>query len=86
MEVLALTPSPIAPVLMEVVGKGMIVGLVRIMKMNVTHFQKSIIVAKCDEDFCKNSGKCLFPYTNCSCPDGWEGAQCDTGNNGNYCL
>ena len=36
-------------------------------------------VAICNEDICKNGGMCLFPNINCSCPDGWEGAHCETG-------
>ena len=36
-------------------------------------------VAVCDEDFCENGGMCLYPDTNCTCPHGWEGDQCETG-------
>ena len=42
------------------------------------------VVATCNEDFCKNGGTCLFPNINCSCPDGWEGAHCETGKHLNY--
>jgi hypothetical protein len=36
-------------------------------------------IALCEEGFCLNGGECLFPFTNCTCPHGWEGDQCEIG-------